>query len=1148
MFFQDHKSNRELFFIEWLKGHSHSLHIESQQPELFSGLYLSQESLRNSAPLICCCPDLEAAQALAQDISFFAPNLAVEILPGHEISPYSGLYQSNQDILQRLRWFSRLHFPSANQLLILTADSLLGPSIHPDVFLENCFEYKINDQLAENIHEVLTKLGYFPSSQVEDPGNYSVRGGIVDIFSPAHSLPIRIELFGDQIEAMKYFDPASQKSLEPTDRITIVPAREFLFHDESHNHVLNKIGKLNCDREQKDFWSQVLRKNHFVDGLEFFLPFAKPCSTIDHLSKNNILYFIKPVDCERAIQNKLSEWEKEASGENYIFPKPQDFFPELDFSRLKDFRRIVVDNFNYTEVFDDEDKKIIQSSSRSIAFPKGNTFKEKLHSMQLKIREWQKEKLTIVVSISSETHFNRIRNFLGEEEINSEYFESLSQLANKPVSNTVYFVNGHLFHSAIFPQESYVFLNYDSYFEIKPATVKKESVDFKKSISLIELNAGDFAIHSQHGICKYNGLKILSIDGVDSEFLELIFKDNEKLFLPIYRINQIQKYSGGASDLSLDKLGGTRWETARGKAKKRLREIAAELLRLYSQRQIATRPKYEVDNPEIINFESSFPYTETIDQAKAIADIKADLGSIKPMDRLVCGDVGFGKTEVAMRAIFIAASQGKQVGILAPTTILTFQHFETFKKRFATWPLKVGLLNRFTDKTEIKKYLTQLEAGTLDVIVGTHRLLSRDVKFKNLGLLIVDEEQKFGVTHKEKIRSLKENVDTLTLSATPIPRTLNMSLMGIRDLSIINTPPKDRLPTRTFLLKFNKETIRKNVLAEVQRGGQVFFLHNKVQSIYALADELKALLPEVKIAVGHGQMHEDDLENTLVDFMNKKIDVLVSTTIIESGMDIPNANTIFIDNAQNLGLSQLYQLRGRVGRGTHRAFCYLLVPPNKVLDKDAEERLRVLKENTALGSGLTIAQHDLELRGSGTILGEEQSGVIESVGYEMYMELLEDSIKELRGEQSLPRLEPDINLKIKALIPSVYIPDLRLRLSYYKKLSQIENESDIDGIEESLRDQFGKPPEEVLNLLGLMVVRLQAKKLRVKDINSGKEILTLAFLEDTPLSAQIILKLIGLPNKKYSITPDNRLKIRMKEVNWTNVYNELVHLLKFIEN
>ncbi|NJL23835.1 MAG: transcription-repair coupling factor [Calothrix sp. SM1_5_4] len=658
-----------------------------------------------------------------------------------------------------------------------------------------------------------------------------------------------------------------------------------------------------------------------------------------------------------------------------------------------------------------------------------------------------------------------------------------------------------------------------------------------------DLKTGDLIVHKMHGIGVFEGLKVMPIQGIAAEFIQIKYKDNDRLYLPVYRVHQIQKYSGPASAAMVDKLGGPGWEKTKSKVRSHLRDVAAELLEIYAKRAVSERPPFSPPDADFASFEATFPYSETDDQLRAISDVLRDMQKPHPMDRLICGDVGFGKTEVAMRAAFHAVQNGRQVAIIAPTTVLTFQHLENFKKRFAKWGVDIRGLNRFIPKREITATLKDLRDGKVDVVIGTHRLLSQDVQFKNLGLLIVDEEQRFGVKHKEKLRKLRSGLDTLAMSATPIPRTLNMSLVGIRDLSLINTAPVDRLATRTFVTKFEADVIRKAILSEIGRGGQIYFIHNRIQSIYQLADQLREIVPEARMRVAHGQMEEGELEKCMIEFFHHEIDLLLCTTIVESGMDVASANTMFIDNAQQLGLSQIYQLRGRVGRSKERAYCYLLIPNHRRLEKDAQERLRIIQENSALGSGIRIAQYDLELRGAGDILGEEQAGHVNAIGYELYLELLEEAVHNAKGETPAhPDVEPDINVRIPALIPDTYIADLRIRLAYYKQLSEIESPEDIDRIEDELRDQFGKLPDQVLNLMGLMLIRNVCKDLAVRDLSSGEATITLAFTERTPLPPQRVIELASRANKKYSITPDNRLRVRMNEITWPRIHDELVYL------
>ncbi|MCB0410974.1 MAG: transcription-repair coupling factor, partial [Bdellovibrionales bacterium] len=725
------------------------------------------------------------------------------------------------------------------------------------------------------------------------------------------------------------------------------------------------------------------------------------------------------------------------------------------------------------------------------------------------------------------------------------HWQSWTQ-AQRENESLIHIIPRSLPESIRFQDDHIIFLRDEDIFGRKQSKRKTSSDTLKTALhatSFSDLKEGDFIVHKLHGVGQYGGLKVMPIQGVNAEFIQIDYKDKDRLYLPIYRIGQIQKFSGPHNPAALDKLGGQQWQKTKTKVRSHLQDIAAELLKLYSERAMTHREPYNSPDADYVAFEAAFPHHETNDQLKAIEAVLDDMTSDRPMDRLICGDVGFGKTEVAMRAAFKAAQDGRQVAVIAPTTVLTFQHFENFKKRFKSWPLEIRSLNRFVPKSKINETLQGLKEGTVDIVIGTHRLLSKDIHFKNLGLLIVDEEQKFGVKHKERLRKFKVNVDTLALSATPIPRTLNMSLVGIRDLSLINTPPQDRLPTRTFVTKFDHELVRRSVMNEVTRGGQVFFIHNRIQSIYALADELRTILPDVRMAVAHGQMEEGELEKIMVSFFNHEIDLLLCTTIIESGVDVSSANTMFVDNAHQFGLSQLYQLRGRVGRSSERAYCYLLIPPQKRIDDEAKERLKVLQENTALGSGITIAQYDLELRGAGDILGEQQSGQINAVGYELYLELLEEAVHEAKGEPIPEDLEPEINLRIPALIPDQYIPDIKVRLNIYKTMSEALDEQSLEQVESDLRDQFGNPPEQVMNLLGVMLIRQLCKKLCVRDLSAGPRTLSLTMTSETPLPTQKLIELAGRPNKKYSITPDQRLNIRMNEITWPNVYDELKYLI-----
>lgn len=1136
---------------------NHTVTVSSAPSRLSSSLFFAHmdEFVQYAQKTLIITESIEATEEISKYIKQFQifrdSPLDHHVLPCHDVSPYSGLYSAQKTSSQRVHWLYQASFSEAPGLYIAPIKALAQKTLPQDTLLENSHQFQLNEEFPDTYTNLLQKLGYRSVPLVEDPGSFSVRGGVVDIFSTAHSAPVRIELFGSQIESLRHFDPSTQKSTMTLNEFAIAPAHEILFTDDRIMRSCRQLEQKDSTEDLLSIQSQ-LRSQTYFEGIDFFLPyFYENCELpTDYFSQLPPVFWVDSVNTESSFVSELTSIQKEFSANkthlpstNQIYEKPKDLLSKLDSTNIK---------FDSLKIEGEESTDHIETLTRPIPAAAESTYSERFDSLLKKIPLWQKQHKSIFLFGPTETLYKKIKYQLERQDINLLLVSDNQEAQpivhyvdqQKVTSNSLHYFQGSLPSSFEVGEDNVLFISLEHFLKKNERRRNKASTAISKAqaLSFAELKEGDPVVHVLHGVAVYCGLKVMNIGGAEAEFLELQFKDKDKLFLPIYRLNQVHKFSG-AADPTLDKLGGKQWGKTKAKVQKRLREIADELVRLYAARESSHRPIYDTEENSIVDFVNAFPYKDTEDQAQCYTDILDDFSKTKPMDRLICGDVGFGKTEMAMRAAFIAASQGKQVAILAPTTILTFQHFENFKKRFANWPIKIEVLNRFIGSKESKKIRESLKEGQVDIIIGTHRLLSQDIEFKNLGLLVVDEEQKFGVKHKEKIRKIKANVDTLAMSATPIPRTLNMSLLGIRDLSLINTAPHDRLPTRTFVCKFNMDVIKKAVDSEIKRGGQTFFLHNRVQSIYQLSDELRAAMPNVKMAVAHGQMDEKTLEKTIVDFFDKKIDMLICTTIIESGMDIPNANTMFVDQSNKLGLSQLYQLRGRVGRSKQRAFCYLLVPQQKKIDDVAKERLRILQQNTALGSGIQIAQYDLELRGAGTILGEEQSGTVDAVGYDLYMDLLKQAVEEAKGVDPTQNIEPEINLKIKALIPHKYMPDIRLRLSFYKALSNIDDEMDLDQIESDLRDQFGQPPEEVFNLMGLMLIRLICKKLGIRDVSAGQATLSLAFTETTPLSTEKVIELSMQANKKYSITPESRLKVRMKSPTWQNIYQELEYLL-----
>ena len=1146
-------------------------------PTVF-GFLISQITSKqiNSLPhLIICSSDVEA-ERLSKSIHFFDPLRSCHVFKGHDVSPYSGVYPSPSHGYSRLRFLYAAQKAKPLDIFICSANGLLQKTIPFQTLAQKTFHFAIGDELPEKLESFLVSLGYRSSPLVEDCGSFALRGGGLDIFPPQSAFPIRIELFGDQIESIRYFDLKSQRSLEGSDQnllksFSLIPAHECLYEDTHHEKLIQLLREHLSSRslppaEKEELLRSVIHQNMFP-GIEFLLPYFYPqaASVLDHFSSPLNLWFLDDLAVTQTSDRLWEELQKDHDqSEALAFALP----PQLLYQKLSNLdwppesRKISLvdlEFFSADAEETEEDARQIRYSAKllkefsatHLKFAPGS--EAWLTEIARKLEAFRKSGLSVFICFHNTTLMDRAllllekMGFVGQKVDPTQYLWSDWVEEQKKSPKLFHFIPRALEESFRLDEEDLVFLRDEDFFGKKAKTRTSSIDDFNKKAKRLnfgDLAPGDLVVHAKHGVGQYEGLKLMPIAGVENEFIQISYKGKDKLYLPVYRVGQLQKYAGSAGTTVLDKLGDQGFEKTKSQVKKHLQDLAADLLKLYAARAEIQRPAFVFNEDEIAQFENQFPYDETDDQLKAIADISADLSRTRPMDRLICGDVGFGKTEVAMRAAFFALQNQKQVAILAPTTVLTFQHFENFKKRFAGWPFRIEVLNRFISNADAKKIIEDTKKGAVHALIGTHRLLSKDIDFANLGLLIVDEEQKFGVAHKEKIKKMKVNVDTIALSATPIPRTLNMALMGVRDLSLINTAPVDRLPTRTFVSKFDETTIRKAITSEIARGGQVYFIHNRVQSIYGIADEVRTIVPEARIRVAHGQMDEEELEKTMLAFFNHEIDVLVCTSIVESGMDVSRANTMFIESAHLFGLSQLYQLRGRVGRSKSRAYCFLMLPRGRQLDKLAQERLKVIQENTELGSGIKIAQYDLELRGSGNILGEDQSGHVNAVGYEMYMDLLAEALAEAQGKPLDDfELEPEINLRIPAMIPETYISDIRLRLSYYKALADIKDQSELDSIEDELRDQFGNLPEPLVNLMGIMLIRRQCKNLGVRDISAGPKNISLIFTEKTKLSPQVAIGLAMRENKKYSLTPDQRLNIRMNNITWSAVFEELQYLL-----
>ncbi|WP_413292131.1 transcription-repair coupling factor [Bdellovibrio sp. HCB185ZH] len=1149
------------------------IQVTGASSPLALAFFLSQTYSKkiNSLPHLVVVGSQAEALKLQQLLQFFDPLRQSTVLPAFDVSAYSGLYPNTRSAADRVRFLAKAQAAKAGEIFIASPDALTQKTIPVKILKENSRTLSVGDELPEDIADYLNSLGYVSAPMVEDKGQYALRGGIVDIFPPSEDLPVRLDLFGDQVETLRHFSIDDQRSSDEIKSFVLTPAREILFRDETHERLLQRVRANIDDRpvektEADEMLRSLVLKNSFP-GIEFLLPYfyGEPANPVDHFPGPVNVWFLDPVEISRSADENMAELKADyaTSSAHVIRPDMDLLFQNFEtINYPQNSRQIYFSTLEYLDADNAAEAHVEYRTSLTQDFsnlsnsnPVGSELW--LQAATNKLHKWRDDGYRIFVSTKNQSHIDRLSLIFEKLDLKAarcgqdEYKWDTWLQEQEADKHLVHIVSRYLSDSLRLDEERVIFLRDEDFYGKKMRSRESTAAqDFQKQAKRLafgDLKPGDLVVHVKHGVGIYEGLKIMAISGVESEFIQVGFKDKDKLYLPVYRVGQLQKFSGAGATTVLDKLGGTAWEKTKAKVKSHVRDIAADLLALYAKRAEMHRPPFDFKENEIQLFENGFPYEETNDQLRAIGDILSDLKSTKPMDRLVCGDVGFGKTEVAMRAAFFAVQARRQVAILAPTTVLTFQHFETFKKRFEGWPVDIRVLNRFVTPAESKKTVQDIKDGKVDIIVGTHKLLGSSIGFKDLGLLIIDEEQKFGVTHKEKIKKIKTSVDTLTLSATPIPRTLNMALVGIRDLSLINTAPVDRLPTRTFVTKFDEETVRKAITAEISRGGQVYFIHNRIESIYGLADEIRSIVPEARIKVAHGQMEEHELEKAMLSFFHHEIDVLICTAIVESGMDVPRANTMFIDSAHMFGLSQLYQLRGRVGRSKTRAYCYLMMPRNRKLDKEQQERLKIIQENTALGSGIKIAQYDLELRGSGNILGEEQSGHVNSVGYELYMDLLNEALAEAKGEKVEDmELDPEINLKIPALIPDAYIKDIRIRLGYYKALAEITSNEDLDRIEEELRDQFGPIPDQTLNLMGLMLIRRQCKELGVRDISAGVTSISLVFTEKTKLDPTRVIQLAMKESKKYSITPDNRLNIKMANISWSSVHEEIERLLSLI--
>ncbi|WP_236777842.1 transcription-repair coupling factor [Anoxybacter fermentans] len=1085
--------------------------------------------------LLVITHDLQEATAIYEDLTRLLSEEQVLLFPELEVLPHERLVNDLSLRVQRLKVLEEILFNPNDKVVVTTVQALMRRGISLRYFKECSIEIRWGLELnLDEMAERLVRMGYERVGMVEGRGQFSIRGGIIDIFPMTRVNPIRIDLFGDEVDTLKEFDLITQRSIKNLDQVVITPADEIIFDKKTCQEAVQRIRKdaeklleslknvgkkeeYNSLRHKISEDTERLSQGIRFEGIEQYLPYFNiKLGNILEIFSQHLVVIDSPERTQSRAEHyikEIHETEKTLMEQGIILPLYNELFS--DFSQilwqLEDTPLLMMDYRSYT--LDWMKPELVSNFFAKDVEP----FHGKVDLLTQALKEWRKKKYRILLTLSTDSKCKRLVEHLKEEDLSPIY---VSEVKEELKVGNVVVTTGDLSKGFVFEELKLVVY---TEMEIlgRQKKKKRKIKEFNEGVrvtSFEELEIGDYVVHENHGIGKYLGVKTLEIQGNHQDYLVIKYAGEDKLYVPTNQVDLIQKYIGVENQPpKLYKLGGNEWNRVKKKVKESVRDIAMNLLKLYAEREMIKGYAFSKDTPWQKEFEDAFPYEETPDQLKAIEEVKQDMEEPKPMDRLLCGDVGYGKTEVAIRAAFKAVQDSKQVAVLVPTTVLAQQHYSTFTERFKDFPVNIEVISRFRTQAEQKKILDALARGEVDIIIGTHRLLSKDVVFHDLGLVIVDEEQRFGVTHKERLKELKKNVDVLTLTATPIPRTLHMALVGVRDMSVIETPPEDRYPIRTYVREYNEELIRDAITRELSRGGQVYFVHNRVEDIDEIAGKIMRLVPDARVAVAHGQMNEHRLEKLMVNFLQGNYDVLVCTTIIETGLDIPNVNTIIINDADKMGLSQLYQLRGRVGRSNRIAYAYLLYRRGKVLSEVAEKRLRAIKEFTNLGSGFKIAMRDLEIRGAGNILGPEQHGHIASIGFSLYCKLLEESIRELQGKIKEEEVLPAIELNLDAYIPEDYIPDSRQKIEIYKKIAIIKSQDDIDELVDELIDRFGDIPQPVKNLIQIAWLKCIAGKLNIEEIKSKNGEINIQFRNADNLDGNRIIELTKIYRRKLKI-------------------------------
>jgi transcription-repair coupling factor (superfamily II helicase) len=1118
-------------------------------------------------PLCWVVADGREAEKRIRDLDFFGvhPPLDSLYFPPYNILPYKFIAYHNQTAAARIQTLYRLLDASRPPLLVTTIAALLQRLIPKRELVAFCELLLTGEEIDRDA--LIAKLlagGYSRSTLVEEPGDFCVRGGIIDLFSPLYPDPLRIEFFGDTVEVIRFFSAESQRTLQSIPEAVVVPARETILKTSDAETFVNRVRKLaateNIAVSRTRKVVERIKTEGVFPGIESLLPLLYPGldTLFDYLPPRALFLLEEPAALEKAAREAESQTRANfdaAAAEGRLCVPPESLclnWSEVR-SRLQTAQPLILKPIAVETGAGFEGPKPLPMAFRVTdnagleiqlkeSMPSGNLFRP--------VADWlraqQQAGHTALVVCSTAAQAGRIQSLLQAYGLNLEVTAGMPDIRSGRAA--AWICLGEVSNGFVWASEHLAILTENEVFHTRRRqTRQKPGAARARVLSFEELKQGDLVVHDEHGIGQYDGLVKLQLEGVTNDFILIRYRDDDRLYLPVERMGLVQKYMGvdGVAPV-LDKMGGKSWDKVKQRVKKSVEKIAGDLLKLYAARKVEGGYSFRPGDARFSQFEAGFPYEETPDQRQAIEDLLRDMASPAPMDRLICGDVGYGKTEVALRGAFVAVMEGKQVAVLVPTTVLAEQHFATFSQRFARYPIHLACLSRFRAPREQRQIVQDLAAGKIDIVIGTHRLLQKDVAFKDLGLIILDEEHRFGVKHKEKLKKIRKTVDVLAMTATPIPRTLHLSLTGIRDISVISTPPEDRRSIITYISEFDDAVVVEAIRKELQREGQIFFVHNNIHGIQKIAEHLKALVPEVRLDIAHGRLGEDELERVMLRFMKREIDMLVCTAIVESGLDIPAANTILINRADRFGLSQIYQLRGRVGRSDEQAYAYLFIPNESALGRDAQKRLKVLMEHSDLGSGFQIAMSDLKIRGGGTILGANQSGHIAAVGYDMFLKLMEHAVCEMKGEPVVESLEPEINMPMSAFLPEDYILDIDQRLSAYRRLARMTDLKGISDFKAELEDRYGPLPEAGANLLLKIMLKVLAARAGVKRLDLQGQQLQLFFSEIHQKTPYGIVEFVMARQKSCEYTPDQVLKVRLTKGSANSLLVQTKNILKEI--